>query len=180
MGSPMSVADAITGVRVVFSPALPLVVARPAVFVTVVSVCAASDVLDGLVARRTGTAGPRGARLDSWADVLMFLALVLALLRGAWDVVAALGPLAVAVAALRVLGIAVGVLRYRRFVLLHTWADKAAGGLLLLGVPLAVVAGEAGVLVVALVVSIVAALEDLALHLTSAEPDLDRGSLLVR
>jgi CDP-diacylglycerol--glycerol-3-phosphate 3-phosphatidyltransferase len=74
----VTAANALTLFRAVASiPVLILLRAdQPAIALTIFAAAALSDALDGVLARRAGTAGPRGALLDPLADkVLVVIAL---------------------------------------------------------------------------------------------------------
>lgn len=76
-----TVADCITVSRMLVAPLLPLVAAGGAtdLFTGLFAVGLASDALDGPVARKLNLAGPRGARLDSKADLTFYSAALLGL-----------------------------------------------------------------------------------------------------
>ena len=87
-----------------------------------------TDVLDGWVARRTGTASDFGARLDSTADLLFYAVVLWKLFpilyeRMPTQIWYAVGG----VLLLRLLGYAVAAVRYRRFAALHTGLNKLTG-----------------------------------------------------
>ena len=50
--------------------ALPFVQSSPAIFWTLYLLCGLSDILDGAVARLTGTVSRLGERLDTLADIV--------------------------------------------------------------------------------------------------------------
>ena len=60
----------ITLSRIPIAVALPFVQPSPAVFWTLYLLCGLSDVLDGAVARSTGTVSRLGERLDTIADII--------------------------------------------------------------------------------------------------------------
>ena len=163
-------ANAITGVRILFAlllclpetPFLPLYVAG-----------GISDLLDGPVARKTGSVSRRGALLDSVADFGFLLAALLRLLPllrfPAWLWIWAGG-----IAAVRCLSLLAGMVRYRRCSLLHTNANRATG-VLLFCLPLFPSPAMAGIVCAAASLS---ALEELAIMiLRTTAPDLDVSSL---
>ncbi|MDY3281598.1 CDP-alcohol phosphatidyltransferase family protein [Dysosmobacter sp.] len=130
-------ADLVTLVR--FPAALGLLWAEPLSppFLALYALGGLSDLLDGPIARHTGTAGASGARLDSLAD-LVFLAAALARLLPAvlprlpgWTAAAC-----AAIAAVRLAAYAVGAVWFHRLTILHTVANKATG-LALFAAPLA-------------------------------------------
>ncbi len=179
-GSVATPPDVLTVSRAVVAPALPFLVDRPVPFVAVLAWCAVSDVLDGALARRSGTASARGAGLDSAADVVLTLALLVSGARALGPDLPGFVPAVAAVALVRAAGMVVCQVRHGRVVLLHSWANRAAGTLVTAGVLVVVLTGRTEVLVAACVVAAVSAVEELVVHVVSTEPDPDRRSLLRR
>lgn len=107
-----------------------------AVLVALFSIAIATDVIDGWWARRLGTAGRRGAALDSIADEALAVAVALAATRTIeWSVAPWAWWAIAAVAALRLAVLGVTLVRFRVVSIAHTWANKASG-ILIAGVAL--------------------------------------------
>lgn len=172
-------ADLVTGARLVGAPLLPLVARRRGAFALLAGACAASDALDGPVARRTGTAGPRGARLDSAADAVLVAALAAAAVRAEPALVRPLVAPCAGIAAVRGAAAVVGAVRWGRPVLLHTWSDKAAGAAVVAGLVGVVLTGRPGPARAAGLVAAGAAVEELWQVLAArTEPDVDAPGAL--
>lgn len=90
-----------------------------------------SDMLDGYVARRTNSASPLGAKLDSMAD-LVFLAVCLIKLLPVLALPVWLWVWVGLIALLRLVNILSGFVCRKKLVLLHTRANKLTGALLFL------------------------------------------------
>ncbi len=124
-------ADLLTGSRIFGSLLLAVLPACSVPFYVVYGLCGLSDMLDGPIARRTGSAGAAGARLDTAADIL-FAAVSLGKLLPALQLPAWVLIWAGTIAAIRFLGAAAGFLQYRKLVSIHSALNKAAGLLLFL------------------------------------------------
>lgn len=119
----------ITGSRIVFSLLLLLVKPLSPWFFVFYILCGATDMLDGYLARKMGSASSLGAALDSIADTVfvgVLLMIFIPLL--SWPVwllvwIAAIVPL-------RFCSLLIGWRRFRAFAFLHTYANKTAGVLL--------------------------------------------------
>ena len=111
--------------------ALPFVQFSPAVFWTLYLLCGLSDVLDGAVARSTGTVSRLGERLDTIADII-FVAVWIVLFIPAIDVGQWLWIWTGVIALIKVVNVISGLAMKKGFVAKHTLANKATGILLFL------------------------------------------------
>ncbi len=141
-----------------------------------------SDILDGLLARRLNQVTKLGARLDSVADSLLLVSSVVWLLMFVPEVLEPRHALVVAVGlGTWLLIIAVGLLRFRRFLTLHLYAGKASGVLGTLFVVDALVFGfNAPMFYLAFGAFTLGNLEGLTLMLTRSEVNEHIGSILRR
>lgn len=111
--------------------ALPFVQYSPAVFWTLYLLCGLSDVLDGAVARSTGTVSRLGARLDTTADII-FVAVWIVLFIPAMNVGRLLWIWTGVIALIKVVNVISGLAMKKGFAAKHTPANKATGILLFL------------------------------------------------
>ena len=121
----------ITLSRIPMAVALPFVQSSPAIFWTLYLLCGLSDVLDGAVARLTGTVTRLGERLDTIADII-FVAVWMVLFIPAINVGRWLWIWIGAIALIKVVNIISGFVMKKGFVAKHTPANKATGILLFL------------------------------------------------
>lgn len=124
-------ANLITSCRILLSLLLLFFPALSPGFYGLYLAAGLSDMLDGLVARRTNTASPLGARLDSMAD-LLFLAVCLLKLLPVLALPVWLWVWVGMIALLRLVNILSGFVCRKKLVLLHTGANKLTGALLFL------------------------------------------------
>ena len=124
-------ANRITGIRILASAALLLCEPLSSAFYVLYLIAGISDMIDGPVARRTGTESEFGARLDTAAD-LFFVAVCLYMLLPVLDVPGWLYMWIGGIVLVKVVNVVSGFGRQKRFVALHTPMNKAAGALLFL------------------------------------------------
>lgn len=171
-------ANCITGLRMLGTMVLLALAPLSPAFYGVYTLAGVTDVLDSWAARKTGTASPFGARLDSCADLLFYAVMIGKI----FPVLYGMLPQAIWWAVLGIVGVrlcayAAAAVKYRTFASLHTWLNKLTGAAVflipyLLTTPLAAVYCW-GVCAVAMLVS----LEELAIHLSQPDYDADRKSL---
>ena len=111
--------------------ALPVVQSSPAIFWTLYLLCGLSDILDGAVARLTGTVSRLGERLDTLADIV-FVAVWMVLFIPAINFGRWLWIWTGIIAFIKVVNVISGLAMKKGFVAKHTPANKATGILLFL------------------------------------------------
>ena len=121
----------ITLSRIPMAVALPFVQSSTAVFWSLYLLCGLSEVLDGAVARSTGTVSRLGERLDTIADII-FVAVWMLLFIPAIDVGRWLWIWTGVVALIKIVNVISGLAMKKGFVAKHTLANKATGMLLFL------------------------------------------------
>ncbi|MDF2935053.1 MAG: CDP-alcohol phosphatidyltransferase [Paenibacillaceae bacterium] len=172
-------ANAITLSRIVLLPFLPLAYGDAGLFCTLYLICGATDMVDGWIARKTGTHSQLGAKLDSAADLILFAAvLVWCWLRLGPDVLPFL-PWIILTIAVRGLNLIIAAWKYRTFAILHTWGNKLTGGLLFVA-PFMIAWGRLGWLWPACILSVLSAAEELVLLLRSRSLDINERGLLFK
>ena len=122
-------ANIITCIRIVLSIALLFCPALSPVFYALYIAAGSSDMIDGAVARKTGTVSELGSRLDTIADVV-FTAVCLIELLPVLDVPVWLYTWISVIAIIKLINIAMGYIRQKEFATVHSVINKITGGLL--------------------------------------------------
>ena len=152
-------ANALTFSRIVLSITLLVPPALSPAFLAVYALAGVTDMLDGYVARRTGTESELGARLDSIAD-LVLVVICLAKILPAIDVPTWLWVWVAAIALVKAANAISGLVVEKRLVMPHTTANKVAGLAVFL-VPFAIpLFGITAPVVIACAVATFAALQE--------------------
>ncbi|NLD10132.1 MAG: CDP-alcohol phosphatidyltransferase family protein [Clostridiales bacterium] len=124
-------ANLITGCRILCSIIMIFFPAFSVTFYVLYLAGGVTDMVDGLVARKTNTVSKMGSRLDSIADVV-FVAVSLFKILPAVDISTWLWIWIAVIAAIKVINILSGFLSQKRFVAEHTIMNKVTGFLLFL------------------------------------------------
>lgn len=122
-------ANIITGIRIVLSVALLFCPALSPTFYALYIAAGFSDMIDGAVARETGTVSEFGSRLDTAADIV-FVAVCLIKLLPVLPVPVWLYIWVAVIAFIKVANIAAGYIRQKEFISVHSMINKVTGGLL--------------------------------------------------
>ena len=122
-------ANIITGIRIVLSVALLIFPALSPAFFVLYAAGGLSDMTDGAVARRTGTVSEFGARLDTVADIVL-VAVCLFKLLPVLNVPVWLFVWIAVIAVMKAANIAVGYIRQKKLISVHSVFNKVTGGLL--------------------------------------------------
>ena len=122
-------ANIITGIRIVLSVALLFCPALSPMFYALYIAAGFSDMIDGAVARKTGTVSEFGAKLDTIADIV-FVAVCLIELLPVLHVPVWLCIWIAVIAFIKVTNIAVGFFIQKEFISVHSVMNKMTGGML--------------------------------------------------
>lgn len=148
-------------------------------FLAIYSLCGLTDILDGYVARMTGTSTAYGRSLDSLADawlaVILLLCLIPHLEWEAWMVV-----WISAIAAVRLVALGAGTGRFGTPAFMHTYLNKTAGVFLALSPFLLVLLGLMPAVVLVCGVTSVSALEYLYINCSAKDFDPELKTVLVK
>lgn len=171
--------NAVTVLRIVGSLVLVALVPLSMPYFAVYVACGVSDVLDGWLARRFGASSTFGASLDSAADTVFALVIIVSLVPAAglprvvWLWVAA-------IAFVKLASLAVGYVRFHVYAAMHTYANKLAGLALFTLPVLFALIGSAPAAVVVCAIATFAALEELVLTVKVPVFDSDAKGILGR
>ena len=175
----LTIPNLLTVFRMLGTSALAFLPPLTVPFFALYLICSATDIADGVIARKTGAVSDFGARLDSVADILFYAVILLRLfptLRGTLPV--QVWWLAGAALAFRLCAYLAAACRYRRFAALHTYLNKCTGALLF-ALPLLLLTPAAVPISFAVcVMGVLASAEELCLHLCSSAYDANVKSLL--
>lgn len=122
-------ANIITGIRIVLSAALLFCTAFSPTFYTLYIAAGFSDMIDGAVARKTGTVSAFGSKLDTIADVV-FAAVCMIKMLPVLQVPVWLYIWIAVIALIKAANIAMGYIRQKEFVSVHSAMNRATGALL--------------------------------------------------
>ena len=122
-------ANIITGIRIVLSVALLFCPALSPMFYALYIAAGFSDMIDGAVARKTGAVSEFGSRLDTIADIV-FVAVCLIKLLPVLHVPVWLYIWTAVIAMIKLFNIAIGYIRQKQFIAVHSVINKVTGVLL--------------------------------------------------
>ncbi len=122
-------ANIITGIRLLFSIALLFCPAFSSTFFALYVAGGISDMIDGAVARKTGTVSEFGSKLDTIADIV-FVAVCLLKMLPVLDIPAWLYIWIAIIAFIKLVNIVEGYISQKGFVAVHSVINKVAGCLL--------------------------------------------------
>ena len=159
---------------------VPLLIIKPfsVCFFILYIFCGVSDVLDGFLARKTGTVSRTGQILDSTADTLFFAVIVIVYVRTLRPDFVFIAWIA-AVCILRTASFITGLVRFKEIVFLHTYANKAAGCTLFCFPFLYILSPDAAFITTCIIATLSAA-EELIITVTAKKPDRDVKSIFER
>ncbi len=119
-------ANIITGFRILLSIAILFVSPFSKGFYILYLAAGLSDMIDGTVARKTGTASDFGSKLDSIADII-FVAVCLIKLIPILNIEKRLYIWIALIALIKIINIISALIIYKRIIFLHTILNKITG-----------------------------------------------------
>ncbi len=122
-------ANIITGIRIVISALLLFCPAFSPAFFMFYIAAGVSDMIDGAVARKTGSVSEFGSKLDTIADII-FVAVCLIKMLPVLDFPNWLYIWIAIIAFIKTANIAVGYIRQKKIISVHSVLNKMTGGLL--------------------------------------------------
>lgn len=174
-----SIANYVSIVRIFLSLTLALEKPLSIAFFTIYFVCGISDIFDGYIARKTNTVSKLGDNLDSVADLIMVVVLVI-VLYPIINPTAQIIVWIVIIGIIRVVSMMVVFVKYKTFEILHTYGNKITG-LVLFTFPLSLAFAQSDVLMYVICgIASISAIEEFFIHLCSNELRINKKSIFVK
>ncbi|MBQ8178953.1 MAG: CDP-alcohol phosphatidyltransferase family protein [Candidatus Methanomethylophilaceae archaeon] len=172
-------ANYITIARMLLTPTMLLVEPLSPTFMAIYVLCGLGDIVDGAVARRTGTTSRLGSVLDSLADFVFCVVIMFILLRILWGSIPPwLGFYALSTVVIRFVTSGIILLRFGVVGGLHTYLNKVTGLVVFL-TPLILTAPDQVLMVfIASTIALVSAAEGFAISVIAREYDPDLPSIV--
>ncbi len=174
-----AIPNCISFYRILFSLILFVVKPLSIAFYAIYIVCGLSDIMDGFIARRAGVTSRLGAKLDTIADLIMAGVLLIVLypiIHPTADIVLWI----ISIGMIRLASMVVVLMKYKVFAILHTYGNKITGIILFILPILLLHIPVTALLYIICVVASLSAIEELMIHLTSCELEVDKRSLFVK
>lgn len=161
--------------------ALTLAFAKPLSigFFAIYLICGISDVYDGYIARKTNTVSKFGDNLDSVADLIMIVILMIVLYSIINPTIKIIVWIVI-IGIIRTVSMIVVFVKYKTFEMLHTYGNKITG-LVLFAFPLSLAFVQSDVLMYMIcVVASISAIEELFIHLWSNKLRINKKSIFTK
>ena len=148
-------------------------------FFVLYTLCGLSDVVDGVVARATKSTTEFGSKLDSVADLLFYFVLFICIIEKLLERLPLfVWIMGISAVVIRIASYLTAAIKYHRFASIHTYMNKATGAVIFT-VPYFILTNFLVAVCVLLgIVTIIASLEELLIHLTSKKYDPNRKTIL--
>lgn len=169
--------NVISTIRIILSISLIYIKPLSIEFYSIYIICGMSDILDGFIARKTGTTTMIGAKLDSLADMVM-IGVLFFLFYPIINPTTKIVNWIILIGVIRVIGMISAFKKYRTFISIHTYANKLTGIVVFL-IPIEVLYVDQNILTYAIcIIATISAIEELIIQLTSKEIKINRKSIL--
>ena len=165
--------------RIIFSLILIFVKPLSVDFYAIYIICGFSDIIDGFIARKTGTTSRLGAKLDSMADMIM-VGVLLVVLYPIVSITTAILLWIISIAIIRIASMVVALKKYKTFAMLHTYGNKITGLVLFIFPILLPYIHTTVLMYIICAVASISAIEELIIQLTSSQLQLNKQSIFIK
>ncbi len=174
-----SIANYISISRIILSFSLVFTKPLGTVFIVIYLICGISDMIDGFIARKTNTTSKLGEKLDSVADFIMVVILII-LLYPIINLPVQIIIWVIIITVIRIVSIIIVYIKYKKLAILHTNGNKMTGLLLfILPLSLAFFQSDLFFYIICLVASF-SSLEELTIHLISKELNVNKKGMFLK
>lgn len=171
-----SIANYISASRILLCLALIFTEPLSIAFFVIYILCGISDILDGYIARKTNTISELGGKLDSIADLIMVMVLMILLYPMINPTLKIIFWIAV-IAMIKVISIMVVFIKYKTFEILHTYGNKFTG-LFLFALPISLIWVQSNIMMYILcIIASISAIEELLINISSNELRTNKKSI---
>jgi phosphatidylglycerophosphate synthase len=160
-----------------FSGMLLLLFGNPVLFLTCYLLAGITDVADGYIARKYGWTSHTGALLDSLADTVFYLIVLLLIALHFSTAITANWQWIALILAIKSGSVLTSLIRFHKVVFIHTVANKILGVIIFLTVPFVVLALPAIIIKTVFIVAVLPAAEEFMILITAKSPDPNRKSI---
>lgn len=149
-------------IRIIFSLLLFFTKPLSYLFFIIYLICSISDVLDGYVARKYNLVTDFGAKLDSIADMTMFLSLIIVLLP-VLNFTLEIYVLILIIVILKIASAIYCYIKFKKLSTIHSYLNKITGLLIILIPILLIFAPSENLITFICIIATIAAIEELSL-----------------
>jgi CDP-diacylglycerol--glycerol-3-phosphate 3-phosphatidyltransferase len=128
-----------------------------------------TDILDGYIARKFNQKTFIGAWLDSIADFVFYLSLILYMIIFDFEYLINLKYLIIIIMSIKIFSLIICFLKYKKLGFLHIWGNKVSGIIAFIGICFFVLTKNIIVIKTGLYVSMIFSLEELAINIIGKE-----------
>jgi len=175
-----SIANYISISRIFLALIMALLKPLSVEFLVIYIFCGISDILDGYIARKTSTTSKLGEKLDSVADLIMCMVLIIVL----YPIINLTVEIIIwicIIGVIRVVSMMVVFIKYKTFGILHTYGNKITGFVLFIfPVSLKFLQSDIIMVYIVCVLASISAIEEFLINLSSNKFQANRKSIFLK
>nr|WP_303998469.1 CDP-alcohol phosphatidyltransferase family protein [Methanobrevibacter smithii] len=164
-------------IRIIFSLLLFFTKPLSYLFFIIYLICSISDVLDGYVARKYNLVTAFGAKLDSIADMTMFLSLIIVLLP-VLNFTLEIYVLILIIVILKIASAIYCYIKFKKLSTIHSYLNKITGLLIILIPVLLIFAPSENLIAIICIIATIAAIEEFLIIRYSQYLDINCESII--
>ena len=166
--------------RIFFSLLLLFFFKNPFVFIIIYIIAGFTDILDGFIARKYKFESVIGAKLDSIGDFVFYIILSLYLFVEQKEIIFIFWIPLLAIFIIKLGNVVIGILKYKKLIMIHTLANKITGFLVFL-LPIIIIYEWKWYVLTTIIAVLLASTEELIILLKNSgeKIDLNKKSVFV-
>ncbi|MTI61135.1 MAG: CDP-alcohol phosphatidyltransferase family protein [Firmicutes bacterium] len=166
--------------RIILSGLLIISFPYKTIFILIYLLSGLTDILDGFIARKYNIATKLGAKLDSIADIIFYIVLLIIFFIWFRNILIKYKWLIIITITIRVSTIIIGIVKFKNIVFIHTVANKITG-LMIYCIPIYIILLNSNILIlVTTITSIISALEEFLIMLIFKKVELNKKSIFCK
>ncbi len=146
-------------------------------FIIVYLFCGLTDILDGYIARKFNLESIFGAKIDSFADIFMFIMITYIVVIQKYELLQPFLILILLITLIKLINLLMPFFKCKKFASIHTWANKLTGMLIFI-VPLLL--HNSLIILSICIIAFLSAIEELLIHIFIPNSDLNRRSIFFK
>jgi len=161
----INIPNILSFLRIILSLYLFIIWDKPYILLSIILVIGFTDILDGYIARKFNQKTIIGAWLDSIADFIFYISLIICVIIYEINNILEFKYYIIIIFILKILSLIICFIKYKKFGFLHTMGNKITGIIIFIGICIFILFKDNIGIRIGLYISIISSLEELIINI---------------